>query len=373
MSNGRRKSFWERFAYKELSKIGPSTSASVERLSADELSSIRKIRRSALLQASFAGATGVLLLYIPYHVLTGSVFPKRELFVPFGELKLTVEYEFYAYSLLLVLIEIWFLNYLNVKTVAKIARACGFPEEIDDDYENNLSALIAVGLEKKHKQLQSIGINPYLGLSKWKLLAYQVAIRFKAALTNYAFKLVISRLLGRYLLRVYIDLIGIPVYAFWNAYATHRIIKEALVRIMAPPIIKKFADSLFEFYGQNEQVRSIIYDSLQSISESKRSYHYNHFLLSISLLNKFNVPVNEQQSFNPEIHRDLRTADEVVRKSFSKILVFGIVIDGKVSKREIRLLEKMQSENIVPYSTEEIKSWAADFSEGKGLDSLINN
>jgi ribosomal protein S17E len=270
-----------------------------------------------------------------------------------------------------VLIEIWYLNFLNIKSVAKIARSCGFPDEINEDYENNLSALIAVGLEKKHKQLQSIGINPYMGLSQWKLFAYQIAIRFKAVLTNYLFKMLVRRLFGRYVLRAFIDLVGIPVYAFWNAYASRVIMREALIRIMAPPLIKKFVDQFYTDFGRNDGIKQIVYDSLQSISVSKRSYHYNHFLLSISLLNKFDIPVKENPYFNDDFHDYMRNADQDVKNAYSKVLVFGIIIDGKLSKREIRLLKEMQTENIVPYTIDEIRNWATDFDAGRGLDSFI--
>ncbi len=373
MSAQSRKSFWERFAYKELSKIGPGADDPLEQLTHQELKSIRKIRTGTLLKAALVGASGVVALYAPYYFFGQGLFPIRKLDLPFSEISIDIEYEFYGYSLILVLIEIWYLNFLNIKTVAKIARACGFPDEINEDYENNLSALIAVGLEKKHKQLQSIGINPYLGLSQWKLFAYQIAIRFKALLTNILFKLLIRRLLGRYVLRAVIDLVGIPVYAFWNAYASSIIIREALVRIMAPPLIKKFVDQLYADHNQNVNIKQILYDSLQSISVSKRSYHYNHFLLSISLLNKFDIPVKENPYFIGDFHDYIRSADQDVKIAYSKVLVFGIIIDGKVSKRELILLKKMQAENIVPYTIEEIRNWASDFDAGNGLDSFIYN
>jgi len=371
MSTRNRKSFWERFAYKELSKIGPGTDDPIEQLTDQELRSIRQIKIGTLIKAASVGAAGVVILYAPYYFFGQDLFPIRKLDLPFSDFSIDIEYEFYGFSLILVLIEIWYLNFLNIRTVAKIARACGFPDEINENYENNLSALIAVGLEKKHKQLQSIGINPYMGLSKWKLFAYQIAIRFKALLTNILFKMLIRRLLGRYALRAVIDLVGIPVYAFWNAYASSVIIREALVRIMAPPLIKKFVDQIYADHNQNDDIKQIVYDSLQSISVSKRSYHYNHFLLSISLLNKFNIPVKENPYFIEDFHDYIRSADPEVKIAYSKVLVFGIIIDGKVSKREIILLKKMQAENIIPYTIEEIKSWASDFEAGKGLKSFI--
>ncbi len=282
-----------------------------------------------------------------------------------------VEWEYYGYSLVLVLLEIWYLTYVNIRAVARIAAATGFPAEDDEHYENNLRALIAVGLERKQKSLQEIGINPYQGLLKWQVFLYQVVIRLKAMLTNYIFKLLIRRLLGRYAIRALVDFAGIPVYAFWNAYAAHSVMGEALVRVMAPPLIKKFADQLYEDHKDNIEFRNLIYDSLQSVSVSKRSYHYNHFLLSITLLNKFEVPVVANPDFQTDVDILLKLADDDTKLAFSKVVLFGIMIDGKLSQREIIMLKKWHEDGIMPYTVNQAKRWTKEYFAGKGLDEFL--
>ena len=314
---------------------------------------------------------GIIVLFTPYHVFGITLFPIRKLALPFLNEPIEVEYEFYAYSLVLVILEIWYLTYVNIKAVAKIAQACGFPENDDHNYENNVSALISVGLERKQKNLQSIGINPYEGLSSWKLLLYQLFVRLKAALTNYVIKLLLRRILGRYAIRALVDFVGIPVYAFWNAYASSVVMKEALVRVMAPPLIKKFADQLYKDHQDNVEFKNLIYDSLQSVSISKRSYHYNHFLLSITLLNKFNVPVVESPSFQDDLDVFLKLVDEDTKLAYSKVVLFGIMIDGKLSQREIMTLKRLRAEGIMPYDTSDIKRWTKDYFHGRGLDEFL--
>lgn len=318
-----------------------------------------------------AGAIGVIALFGPYHIFQESLFPKRALSLPFLTDPIEVEYEYYAYSLILVFLEIWYLTYLNIKAVARIASATGFPPPDDNNYENNLGALIAVGLERKQKSLESIGINPYEGLSRWKLWVYLIFTRLKAMLTNYLFKLLIRRLLGRYAIRAIVDFVGIPVYAFWNAYAARTVMNEALVRVMAPPLIRKFCDQLYKDHKDNVEFKNIIYDCLQSVSVSKRSYHYNHFLFSITLLEKFDVPVVPHPEFKQDLEIYLKLSNEDTKLAYSKVLLFGIMIDGRLSQREILILKKLQEDGLMPYKIDDIKRWTKDYFEGRGMDEFI--
>ncbi|MFT7613977.1 MAG: hypothetical protein ACI9J3_002958, partial [Parvicellaceae bacterium] len=184
-------------------------------------------------------------------------------------------------------------------------------------------------------------------------------------------KLLLRRLLGRYAIRALVDFAGIPVYAFWNAYASAVVMNEALVRVMAPPLIKKFADQLYLDHQHNVEFKNLIYDSLQSVSVSKRSYHYNHFLLSITLLNRFEVEVVENPKFQTDIDVFLSMANEDTKLAFSKVVLFGIMIDGKLSQREILILKRLRNDGVMPYDTPEIKRWTKDYFNGRGLDEFL--
>ena len=198
------------------------------------------------------------------------------------------------FSVVLVMIEIWYLTYINIKAVSGIAHVCGHPNPTDENYKHNLEALIAVGLERKHKQLESIGINPYEGLNKFGVIIFQFLLRLKATASNMMFRMIMKRALGRYALRFVLDMLGIPVYAAWNIWGCNRVINEARIRVMAPPLIKRCAEILYEDQKDNPEFRKHLYDTLQLISESKRSFHYNHFLFIIKLLNKFYFLVQEE-------------------------------------------------------------------------------
>lgn len=368
----KRKSFWERFALTQLSgEVSEQNGEQLFMLSKTEILALQKIRKNTYLKVGLAGALGVILLYTPYHLFGESLFPVRAIWIPVYENSIDLEIEFLIYSVVLVFIEIWFLTYVNIKAVSAIARACGSPNNTDPNYEENVNSLINVGLEKKQKNLAQIGINPYEGLSKWSVTIFQLLIKLKATISGFLWKLLVTKLLGRYAFRMLVDLLGAPLYALWNIIGSRKIMNEARVRVMAPPLIYKFTELLHAEFAENERFKSVIYGTLQAISTSKRSFHYNHFLLATAILDKFDVPIEEEPDYDPDFLENVDELEPAVQKAVAKLLVFGIMIDGGLSSREKKSLIRLKDENVLPYSVEEVKIWSVSYFEGRGLEDFF--
>ena len=373
MLDVKKRSFLEQYAYNELTRNkGNQQGEELYLLSEKELAALKKVRIATFTKAIVAGALGVILLYVPYHLWGEFLFPVTQVFIPIYDGYIPLEIEFLAYSILLVILEIWYLTVINIKAVSQIANACGCPNTNDPNFEDNTNALIAVGLEKKQKELSSIGINPFEGLSKFSLILYQVLLKLKAALSGFLMKLLVTKILGRYALRIIVDLAGIPIYAFWNAWGVRTIMNEARVRVMAPPLIKKFTQQLYDEFKDNVEFKSAIYNTLQAISTSKRSFHYNHFLLATSVLNQFNIPVDSTPEFEEDFLLKVPKFDDAVEKAVAKLLLCGIMIDGRLSLREKRALQNLRELKVMPYSKEEVKRWTKDYFEGRGLEEFLH-
>jgi hypothetical protein len=368
----KKKSFWERFALSQLSRnLNNSNGNQLFLLTDSELAALRKIRINTFLKVGLAGAFGVVLLYLPYHLFGELLFPKREIWIPIYEDYLELEIEFIIYSIVLVFIEIWYLTYTNIKAVSAIAGACGTVDEDDPNHLENINSLIKVGLEKRQDNLATIGIDPYEGLSKWSVVVFQTIIKLKAAVSGFLWKLLVTKLLGRYAFRMLVDLLGAPIYALWNIYASRKIMNEARVRVMAPPLIYKFTELLHDEFKDDQSFRNLIYSTLQAISTSKRSFHYNHFLLATSILTKFDIPIEEDPDYDPDFLSKVDDFDPAVQRAVAKLLVFGILIDGGLSTLEKKSLNRLRDENVLPYSIAEIKSWSVSYFEGRGLEEFF--
>ena len=194
----------------------------------------------------------------------------------------------------------------------------------------------------------------------------------KAAISGFVWKIFVSKILGRYAFRMLVDVLGAPIYAAWNIYASRKVMNEARVRVMAPPLINNFSLQLEAEFKGNEEFRSVIYPTLQAISVSKRSFHYNHFLLATSLLTRFDVEVQTDPDYDRDFLKKVDKLSPEVQKAVSKLIVFGILIDGGLSQIEKRSLIRLKKEGVLPYTLDEMKVWSKHYFEGKGMNELLN-
>lgn len=340
-------------------------------LSDAEAKRLKRIQFWSMFRAALAGAIGVVVLYVPYHLWGEYLFPVSKIPLPFTEEPLELEITFLLYSLVLVVLEIAYLTYNNIHTVKNIAHACNYPMPEDPFFENNVESLVAVGLERNIKAQSQIGINPFAGLSKWQVMMFTILNLAKAAMTNFLFKLLVKRALGRYALRMLVDLAGIPVYAFWNAYAARVVIKESRVRIMANPIIRDFAKKLYEEQKDNQEFIKELYYMLDFVAITKRKFHGNHYMLALVTLQEFGIKPDSEHEYDKEFLDRMEHASDITKQGFSKVNLMGMALDGTISKKEELLIYQWRKKGIYNYTSEQTKQATKEFFDGKGQISLI--
>ena len=205
-------------------------------LNEQESAAIRWRERLAITLSAVIGAIGVLLLYIPYYTRPQWL---PDTVITFAGKSFALPLVFFAYSAVLVWIEIILLTLLNIWCAHEIAVATGFLNYENKSQEKRHNLLLDIGLEKKNKHVLTYGIDPLQGLNKEALMAWNLLFILKATLTNLVFKFAIQRMVGRYALKGLKDFIGLPIFAFWNAWGTHVILREARVIIMGQNLIEE--------------------------------------------------------------------------------------------------------------------------------------
>lgn len=325
----------------------------------------RVIRRTKLLTLSLAalfGVLGVLFLYVPQYN-----WPDLFQDTPVNLFGTTYYLPVVTalYGLLLVYIEVNLLVGLNLLGVKAIMQICQFPRVHDAQYDRHLQALADAALEKTNRGILRFGIDPYLNLPRWGLTIFFLLNIVKAALSNLALKFLLRRFLGRFALRQLTDLAGMPIYAIWNAWASWQVLHEAQVRVMAPLTIREFVNELYDQWGTNEQFRPLILEALQYVAILKRQYNYAHFLLTETLVDRFDLRTNATLTGH-FIERANNTPEEV-RRSLERLIVFGVLIDGKLSWFEKRKLRQLRTKNFLTYSADDIQRIGNDYNQGRGL------
>ena len=339
-------------------------------LSDKESAAIRRRERIAIILSAVIGALGVLFLYIPYY-LAPSWFPETS-FTLFNQ-AFSLPLVFFAYSAILVWIELVLLTLLNIWCAHEIATATGFLNYENKAQESRHNLLMDISLEKKNKKVLTYGIDPLQGLNKEALMAWNLLFILKATLTNFLFKFVIQRMLGRYAIKAVQDFAGIPIFAFWNAYGTWTILREARVIIMGQNLIEEVLRQLAARTNPSEADKLLLRDTMQYVAVSKRDFHQNHFLLTQNLFEYYGIPMREQAWDEKAFRLHLQGASAETRSVCVMLVVLGLLLDGNISMRERIKIRKLREQGLIPYTEQEIIGFKNDFLDGKGIESLLAN
>ncbi|MFD2572540.1 hypothetical protein ACFSUS_18015 [Spirosoma soli] len=323
---------------------------------------IRRTKVITLIMAALLGILGVLLLYWPQYnwpdlfanttiVVLGEVY----------ELPLVTT----LYGILLIYLEVNLLIALNLRGVKAIMQVCQFPRAHDAQYERHLRSLAAAALEKTDRGILRFGVDPYLNLPRWGLMLFFFLNIAKAALSNLVLSLLLKQVTGRYVMRQMTDMAGLPVYALWNAWASWQVLHEAQVRVMAPMTIREFVNELHDQWGKNDQFRPLILEALQYVAILKRQYNYAHFLLTETLVDRFNLQTNA--TLTGHFSEQVAQAPAEVRRSLERLIVFGALVDGKLSWVEKRRLQQLRKNGFLTYSVSDIQRIGEEYNQGRGL------
>ncbi len=228
-------------------------------------------------------------------------------------------------------------------------------------------------METKNKETLKFGIDPYEGVPKFYILVFTIWNLAKATLTNFFVKMIVVKIFARAELRAYADLIGIPVFAIWNAVASWRIIESAKIYIMAPGVIHQLAKEV-EYLKSDEDFKQNIFDAMQYVVSVKRSFHHNHYLLVAKLIEVFDLQNFKDAEPNPtKFLKNISESDEKIKKAYSKLIMMGMFIDGGISRRDFKVLKKLYADNVININPIKVKVWCKQFRKGEGLDNFIKN
>jgi hypothetical protein len=359
--------------YNRLRIPNINTDNQLHLLNDDEIAAIRRQENLAIFWSAFIGMLGVLFLYLPQYWFP-ELFPEVEIAIPFiGKIQFSLISTLFGIPL--VFVEIYALTLLNIHSVHKIAAATGFINSEDKNTDEKRSKLLGISTEEKDKSQLNYGIDPLQGMAKYQIFLITALFALKATLSNLVMKIVVRRVLGRYAVREVLDMLGIPIFAFWNALATRTVLREARVVIMGQNLI----DNVLQNISRNEVLKSqfqdpenqtLLYDTLQFIAISKRDFHANHVYLTHHILDNFAVPIKEKHLLSKDYLQNLSKASEPMRNLCKFIIILGFLLDGSFSFREINRLQELNKVQILKEGFEEIRAYKNDFLNGKGLEKL---
>ncbi len=339
---------------------------SIYLLTENEIRYIKRRENTTIFLAALIGALMVLILYIPQY-LWPSLFPVNIFHLPY--LSEPVEFSVIAflYGMLLVYAEIVLLTFLNIYCAHEIAVATGFITQQTKYSAERKDLLLSIGQEKKTKDIINLGIDPYSGLKKSTVFFMNLFFTLKATLSNLVFKILIQRVMGRYAIREVMDMIGIPIFAFWNAWGTRKVLREARIVIMGQNYLEYFKTELQQFRSVSLKEKKLIYDTLQYVAVSKRDYHKNHYHLTKLILEHFEIELEKNHIVSADYYQSLNDCVKDYKDLTEKILLIGFVLDGSLSVREKARLKTLNKNKVITKTVAEVELLADNFVYGKGI------
>lgn len=335
-------------------------------LSGEEIRYIKRRENITILLSALIGILMVLVLYLPQYWWP-FLFPVHTFHIPFLDTPLAFSLVALVYGMVLVFLEIALLTLLHIYCTHEIAFAIGFINEETKYADDKKSLLLSIGQEKKNKDIISLGLDPYYGLKKSSVFIMNLFFALKATLSNLVFKILIQRVLGRYAVREVMDLVGIPIFAFWNAWGTRKVLREARIIIMGQNYLDFFMAELKDHRPLTEEEKTRLYDTLQYITMSKRDYHKNHYLLAKMLIEHFGINKEKRHGLPPHFYEQLQATADDFKQLNERILLLGFILDGSLSVKERLRIRKLNHMKIVRKTAEEVDAMLERFIYGKGM------
>ena len=337
------------------------------RITARELKEIQQLYVTSLVISAFIGVLFVTLYYVPIYMFP-SFFNENLLKIQLWGLDLEIRWIRELDNFLLTYVELYFLSILSIYMIQRLAMVLDFPSMQSKHYQLHLQNIEKLSLEVKQKKEAELGLDPFLGLSRVQLYVYLLISRFKAMLSNMLIKFLLQRFASRYLLKAVIDLVGAPIYAFWNAYATAKLFKDSKFYIFSVELTDVLAEQLQQEQRIKEEISREIQHLLVSVVALKRDYSEINHYFSSRLLESLEISMHENEYKPLSMRELLEVSDPKTVQWVCLLFATGIILDGNISRRERKTLREITQDLMLKDSAlSQIDEYLAAYRQGQGI------
>lgn len=303
----------------------------------------RKIYFKYILLSGLIGALAVLLYYLPYHQFPSFFAIGKFQFSLFG-FSFEVTPMSISFNLFCLMLELFLLGIINIQMVHEITRYLKFKNEKSDFIEMHKIELVNLSLENYKSKEREIGIDPFAELSGFRIFIFLVFNKIKAFLSNLIIKILVRKLAGRYVLRLYTDLVGMPIYFFWNAFACREVYRRTIFYYYSQNLINFTIDYINSKHGSREEFKPILYELLATVAVKKRELNSSHFAFSYKLLDQFQVPFQKKYDLQKNLIDTLKHFPTDLTNDLLLLFVTGMIIDGSINRIEKKEIHRMHKE-----------------------------
>jgi hypothetical protein len=227
--------------------------------------------------------------------------------------------------------------------IQKLAAILDFPSTHSKHYKLHFENIELLSLEKKQKKEIELGLNPYEGLPKIQLFIYWLISKYKAMLSNILLKYLLQSYASRYLLKVFIDLAGAPIYAFWNAYSTSKLYSAAKYYIFSVELTDYITEKLEEDKPFKLFIEREIKNLLVIIVTLKREFSETNHYYSARLIETLNITIENTHNDRKSLNAMVENSSQMHINWVLLLFATGVILDGSISRREHKIIKNQIS------------------------------
>jgi len=271
-------------------------------------------------------------------------------------------------------IEIFYIYYDIMAKAYALSSAAHmelFPEDTDE--ELIVAPIVRAALELPNKKEKDLNIDPKRESSKPVIFLASVFYKLKISVTNFLFKALVKRMLGRAISRAWLNFLSVPVCAFWNGMVCWLVIREVKFRVLGPSAVNELLNSIRHALGTMSEKGQLsllraIGSSIVRTADLHPNLEYMYRLFTAHIDEPENSIVDDSRLFL----EDLKTLPQNEKKIVLQTLVYASIIDGRINFREKKLLHHAYSQCDMPFVYSEIESLLKRFRGGLLLDFEIS-
>lgn len=234
--------FAERIGLEFLRRRIHRQESHIHKWTPSELAEIRRIERRTKMIAALAGAaSGAILGLAEIRLgegtldITGATAWSEKL--PYWSV-------FLSATIVVSGVEVLCLYGYVLRAVARIGSIAGLSLSAREVEQLIAAGLSRAALEMPNPRRPIHGIDPYIRVPRWKLVAYGVLYRVKVGVTSFVLRVLLRRVLSRAAVRVFIPLVAIPVFAVWNGLIARWVMREVRIRVAGPLVVQQLGERI---------------------------------------------------------------------------------------------------------------------------------
>lgn len=302
-----------------------------------ERAALLRVVRGAIFRAALAGvlnaiATGFGEIYARQHLGHmpdhASLLQQAKYWGVFG-----------VAAIVFAILEIAYLYWDGLRAVRKLSLVAGLQLSTEENSEVAL-ALARAALELPNPPEAVLGVNPHREASKAQLVFASLVYKLKISVTNFLFKSLLQRALGRFATRHVLAFSAVPINALWNGLVCWSVLREARIRVMGPSAALELLDAALEHEpAPSPQLVAAIHHAVGSAIVRTRELHPNHVAMLRAVQGRLGAPAQGLELDDSRAFLlALTKLDSAGKRVALRVLAAAAILDGRLARSERRLL-----------------------------------